>query len=69
MKQQGKMKIAELQYPKQHDDEQSREAYLIVKIKSSEKNVMKSSILFSKFYLNQTHVKLIDIKFLSGTVG
>ena len=38
MKQQGKMKIAELQYPKQHDDEQSREAYLIVKIKSSEKN-------------------------------
>ena len=49
-----------------------KEAYLIVKIKSSEK---KSSPLivtyffsFSKMYLNQTQFELIDDKFLYGTV-
>ena len=76
MKQPQKMKIAELQYPKSiwwwakpsnklifH-----KEAYLIVRIKSLEKNAMKSSIFFSKLYVNQTYVKLIDDKFLYGTV-
>ena len=47
-----------------------KEAYLIVKIKSSEKNYLKAAytdlyiFFFSKLYLNQTHVELIDDKFL-----
>ena len=38
-----------------------KEAYLLAKIKSSEKNfAIKSSIFFPKIYLDETHVELID---------
>ena len=46
-----------------------KEAYLLAKIKSSEKNfAIKSSIFFPKTYLNETHFELIDDKLLYGTV-
>ena len=46
-----------------------KEAYLIVKIKSSGKNIQSSIFFFfPKLYRNQTHLELIDDKFLYGTV-
>ena len=46
-----------------------KEAYLIAKIKYSEKKfAIKSSIFFSKIHLSQTHFELIDDKFLYGTL-
>ena len=47
-----------------------KEAYLIAKIKSSEKNfaINSSIFFFSKIYLNETHVELIEDKFLYGMV-
>ena len=46
-----------------------KEAYLIAKIKSSEKTMpFKVAYFFSKIYLNETHVEFIDDKFLYGTV-
>ena len=48
-----------------------KEACLIAKIKSSEKKklLLKVAFFFPKIYLNQTHVELIDDKFLNGTVN
>ena len=45
-----------------------KETYLLAKIKSSEKNSLLKVAFFPKIYLNETHVELIDDKFLYGTV-
>ena len=47
-----------------------KEANLLPKIKSSEKKkcAIKSSIFSPKIYLSETHVELIDDKFLYGRV-
>ena len=46
------------------------EAYLLAKIKSSEKKTLLLKVAFSpEIYLKETHVELIDDKFLYGTVN
>ena len=48
-----------------------REAYLLEKIKSSEKKLLLKvdvAIFSPNIYLNETHVELTDDKFLYGTV-
>ena len=47
-----------------------KEAYLLAKIESSEKKtlLLKVAFFFLKIYLKETHIELIDDKFLYGTV-